>query len=262
VSADSDLLVAAAREAGALALQFHRRDPKKWAKGTSSIVSEADYAVDGLLAERLRTARPDYGWLSEESEESPGRLNRDRIFVVDPIDGTRNFLEGGREWTVALAIVEDSRPVAAALFAPALGLMLHAAAGEGAFGDRGRLRASAQDEMPRARLTGPRRYVRAVADAAGVPHAAIRLVPSLAYRLALVAIGDADVAIAGPNANDWDVAAADLLVHEAGGRLGDLGAGRIRYNTPGGRHPVLVAANAPLWPAAVALVGEIGRRLE
>ena len=82
--------------------------------------------------------------------------------------------------------------------------------------------ASAQDEMPRARLTGPRRYVRAVADAAGIPHAAIRLVPSLAYRLSLVAIGEADIAIAGPNANDWDVAAADLLVHEAGGRLGDL----------------------------------------
>jgi myo-inositol-1(or 4)-monophosphatase len=259
MTADADLLVAVAREAGALALTYHRRDPKRWAKG-KSVVSEADIAVDALIAERLRAARPGYGWLSEES--AADHLNRNRIFVVDPIDGTRNFLEGGREWTVALAVVEQHRPVAAALFAPALGEMLHAAAGEGACRNGVSLRASLQDDVANARLTGPRRLVGMAAEEAGAPHAAIRLVPSLAYRLALVATGEADLAIAGMNANDWDLAAADLLVHEAGGRLGDLSGAPVRYNVADGRHPVLVAANGALWPAAVALVGGIVRRLQ
>jgi myo-inositol-1(or 4)-monophosphatase len=260
MTADADLLVAVAREAGALALAYHRRDPKQWAKG-KSVVSEADLAVDALVAGRLRAARPGYGWLSEESEAHPASLNQNRIFVVDPIDGTRNFLEGGREWTVALAVIEDHRPIAAALYAPALDEMLHAAAGEGACRNGVALRVSLQDDLARARLTGPRRLVAMAADAAGAPHAAIRLVPSLAYRLSLVAAGEADLAIAGLNANDWDLAAADLLVHEAGGRLGGIDGVPVRYDAAG-RHPVLVAANAVLWPAAVALVGGIVGRLQ
>ena len=92
---DLDLLVAAAREAGALALTYFGQDPRSWPKGATSIVSEADFAVDRLLAERLLAARPDYGWLSEETADNPDRLARWRVFVVDPIDGTRAFLAGG-----------------------------------------------------------------------------------------------------------------------------------------------------------------------
>src|SRR6188474_1151637 len=92
---DAELLSAAAREAGALALTFFRRDPKSWIKSGNAIVSEADMALDGLLARRLRAARPDYGWLSEETADHPDRLTRARVFVVDPIDGTRAFLSGG-----------------------------------------------------------------------------------------------------------------------------------------------------------------------
>src|SRR5712664_1853384 len=118
---DLDLLVAAAREAAALALTFFGQDPRSWAKGATSIVSEADFALDRLLAERLRTARPDYGWLSEETADNPERLDRRRVFVVDPIDGTRAFLSGRSEWCVSLAVVADGRPVVAVLLAPALG---------------------------------------------------------------------------------------------------------------------------------------------
>ena len=129
---DLDLLVDAAEAAGELALRFFRQNPKNWAKGLSSIVSEADIAVDQLLEESLSAARPDYGWLSEETTDNAERLSRQRVFVVDPIDGTRAFLAGDREWTVSLAVVEAGRPIVAALFAPALGALYRASAGGGA----------------------------------------------------------------------------------------------------------------------------------
>src|SRR5258708_37813956 len=105
-----DLLTGAAHEAAALALTYFRQDPQSWAKGATSIVSEADFAVDRLLSERLRSSRPDYGWLSEETADNPERLPKRRIFVVDPIDGTRAVLSGRSEGDVSLALVEPGTP--------------------------------------------------------------------------------------------------------------------------------------------------------
>jgi len=242
-------------------MTYYRRNPQTWTKG-KSIVSEADLALDRLLTERLRAARPDYGWLSEETVDNADRLNRRRIFVVDPIDGTRNFLEGGREWTVSLAVVEDGRPAAAALFAPVLDEMHAAAPGRGATRNGVPLHVSDRSDLAAARLAGPRRYARAAAAAAGIAEATLRFVPSLAYRLALVAAAELDVAIAGPGANDWDTAAADLLIHEAGGTLTDFAGLPVRYNSEETRHPPLIAANALLRPSATALVAAVERQLD
>ncbi|NLH79589.1 MAG: 3'(2'),5'-bisphosphate nucleotidase CysQ, partial [Phyllobacteriaceae bacterium] len=101
LSEDLSLLAETARAAGDVALSFFRRDPAVWHKSGGSPVSEADVAVDRLLAERLCAARPAYGWLSEETADGPDRLERRRVFVVDPIDGTRAFLRGDEEWTVS-----------------------------------------------------------------------------------------------------------------------------------------------------------------
>jgi myo-inositol-1(or 4)-monophosphatase len=260
VSEDVELLRAAAREAGDLAMSFYRRDPQSWAKG-KSVVSEADLAVDRLLVERLLAARPDYGWLSEETADTSDRLDRRRIFIVDPIDGTRNFLEGGREWTISLALVEEGRPTAAVLFAPVLQHVFTAVRGQGASRNGERLRVSDQSDLAAARLAGPRRYLKP-ALAAGGTGSDIRFVPSLAYRLALVAAGELDAAVAGPGANDWDVAAADLLLAEAGGTLTDLSGCPVRYNAVEPRHPPLVAANARLGPSVTALVAAVDRQLD
>jgi myo-inositol-1(or 4)-monophosphatase len=256
VDTDSDveLLTEAAREAGALALTYFRRDPKSWAKGETSVVSEADIAVDQLLAARLMTARPDYGWLSEETAEDPVQRAPSRVFVVDPIDGTKGFLAGSTEWTVSLAVVEDGRPVAAALFAPALGSMFQAVAGRGATRDGVPLRVSARAALAGANVAGSRRLVRDALDLASVSLEYYGFVASLAYRFALVATGEVDVAIARPGAYDWDLAAADLLVHEAGGRLAGLDGVRPRYNRPERRHPALLAATPELSEAMAALV--------
>jgi len=251
---DTALLCAIAREAGALAMTFFRNQPKSWPKGETSIVSEADFEVDRLLAARLLAARPDYGWLSEETADNNERLTRKRVFVVDPIDGTRGFLNGSNEWTISLAIVEEGRPIAAALFAPALGTMFEATAGGGANRDGLPLRVSERTEVEGANLAGSNRLVRDVFAASSIQLEYHGFVPSLAYRIALVAAGVVDVAIARRGAYDWDIAAADLLVHEAGGRLADLDGRPPRYNELERRHPVLLAAKPELGDAMAELV--------
>ena len=257
-SDDADLLTASAREAGALAMTYFRRDPKTWTKGETSIVSEADLAVDALLASRLRGARPGYGWLSEETTDDGARLEGDRVFVVDPIDGTRGFLAGGADWTVSLAVVEEGRPVAAALFAPVVGAMFQASQGAGARRNGERLAVSNRAQLSGANLVGSRRLIRHVLEQESIHLEHRAFVASLAYRFALVAAGEVDVAIARPGAYDWDLAAADLLVHEAGGRLADVDGIRRRYNGLERRHPALVAANPGLSEAMSVVVAKAG----
>jgi myo-inositol-1(or 4)-monophosphatase len=251
---DADLLIAAAREAGALAMTFFRGPLRSWPKGVDSVVSEADIAVDELLGRRLRAARPEYGWLSEETADSEERLSRRRVFVVDPIDGTRAYIAGREEWTVSLAVVEAGRPVAAALHAPVLEEMFSAVAGQGAWRNGAALHVPFRDGLSGVRIAGPLRHARALAKAAGVPADSVRFVPSLAYRLALVAADAVDVALASSGAHDWDLAASDLLVHEAGGRLVDRDGGMLHYNGERPVHGGLVAAHPALVPAVLALL--------
>ena len=256
---DLDLLVAAAKEAGALAMSFFGRDPRTWTKAADSLVSEADIAVDELLTGLLRTARPAYGWLSEETEDSGERHARARVFVVDPIDGTRAFVAGRLEWAVSLAVVENGRPIAAVLFAPALEQLFRATSRQGAERNGVPLRVSGRTALDGARFAGPRRYARDLAALAGRSVGEVRFVPSLAYRFALVAAGEVDVAVARPGAHDWDLAAADLLVHEAGGRLIDPTGERLRYNRTDHFHPALVAATPELCDTVAAVLAGTDR---
>ena len=204
--ADLELLKDAAKDAGALAMTFFRNNPNAWSKAGGSPVTEADMAVDAFLRARLLAERPNYGWLSEETADDPARLSCDTIFAVDPIDGTRGFIEGDDRWCVSLAVVRHGRPVAAALNVPARGEFYTAIEGGGAGWARTRLRVSERSEIAGARLAGPRGWLKTAAiqglGAELQPH-----VPSLAYRFALVATGRIDAAFASPRANDWDLAA-------------------------------------------------------
>jgi len=246
---DAALLTAAAREAGQLALRHSQGKPRTWNKTGGSIVSDADIAVEEHLTRFLRTARPDYGWRSEE-EAQPVLPGSTPAFVVDPIDGTRDFLAGGREWTVALAVIENGRPRAGVVYAPALDQLYATSLGNGARRNDAKATVAAPATLVQARVAGPRRLTRAVLAGSGVDLDKIRSVPSLAHRLTLVAAGEVDVAIAGPHAHDWDLAAADLLVHEAGGVVTDLAGRAPVYGTPDNAHPILIAGRE-------ALVGEV-----
>ena len=130
-AADLDLLREAAAEGARIALRYFRQDPHAWFKDGCSPVSEADMAVDRHLADMLQTARPEYGWLSEETADNPERLERARTFIVDPIDGTRAFLRGDDLWSISLAIVEEGRPVVGLVVAPVLNRSFAAIAGSG-----------------------------------------------------------------------------------------------------------------------------------
>ncbi|HWT31657.1 MAG TPA: 3'(2'),5'-bisphosphate nucleotidase CysQ [Propylenella sp.] len=255
---DMDLLREAALEAGTLALTFFRRNPSSWAKAGGSPVTEADMAVDNFLRTRLLAERPQYGWLSEETADDPIRQQRDTIFVVDPIDGTRGFIEGDDRWCVSLATVRAGRPVAAALYAPARDEFFTAVAGQGAWLSERRLHVPRRPGLAGARLAGPRgwlkdaRFQQSGAEIHG--H-----VPSLAYRFASVAADSLDAAFASPRAHDWDLAACDLLVHEAGGRLTELDGSAPLYNRAIPRHGVLAAANALLQPHLLATLIDVAR---
>ena len=233
-------LAACVRDAGALALSMFRTQIKNWTKDGDSPVSEADIAVDHLLRARLAGDGEDFGWLSEESVEDNRRLTARYVWIVDPIDGTRAFLAGLTDWTISAALVENGRPIAACLYAPATEEFFMAVAGRGATRNGASIATTLGASLAQARIAGPRAFLQRLATVA--PLTVMPRVHSLALRLARVAEGAIDVAIAGRHSHDWDLAAADLLVHEAGGELTPLGGGAVVYNRPVPRHGALVAA--------------------
>jgi len=235
-----DGLAAAVREAGALALQTFRVQLKSWTKGCSSPVSEADLAVDALLRKRLLAIR-EAGWLSEETEDDPARLARTEVWVVDPIDGTRAYLAGRPEWAISAALVSAGRPVVAALYAPVSDELFLSIAGGGATLNGKAINASTGEQLAGAKFSGAKRRLDSLA-AIEPRIETMPLVPSLALRIARVATGALDGAFAGPNSHDWDLAAADLLVHEAGGIITTLTGRVLSYNRPDPVHDALLAA--------------------
>ena len=238
---DAALLSDTVREAGALALALFRTDLKNWTKGASSPVSEADIAVNDLLEKRLRSATPDYGWLSEESVDDESRLGKRRAWIVDPIDGTRGYLAGREDWCVSVALVEDASPVLAAVFAPASDEFFFAARGQGAERNHVQVRATPGTELEFSRVAGPKPLVERLNRSSGE----ITLHPrigSLALRLCRVAQGSLDAAFAGGQSRDWDLAAANLIVQEANGNMTALSGDTILYNRREVAHGVLVAA--------------------
>lgn len=236
LSADLALLSSAAVEAGRLALSYWGRELVQRDKGDGQgPVSEADLAVDRLLQERLTGARPDYGWLSEESADDQSRHGARRTFVVDPIDGTRSFLARERVWAHSLALVEDGVVLAGVVHLPLLRLTYSAAQGSGATLNGARIRVGVRQDLEGAEvLTNP-----ASLDPAGWPGGVPPVIrafrPSLAYRLCLVAEGRYDAMLTLRDAWEWDVAAGALIAAEAGAVVTDRQGRAPVFNA---RHPV------------------------
>jgi len=247
------------REAGEKALGFFRHGAATHAevshKHGGSPVTEADLLVDNYLREKLAPLAPEFGWLSEESVDSPDRLQRRAIFIADPIDGTRGFAAGDPCWAVCVAVVVDGSPVYGIVHAPALQETFVAHVGGGAFLNGQSIRVSSPPALAGARLAAPDNLLVAIRQS-GV---SINLQPrlaSLAMRILRVASGEFDAALAAKNAYDWDIAAADLILREAGGVLSDL-AGHIPcYNRPAPQHPALAAASPGLHAQLLSIAGD------
>ncbi len=247
------ILAATLREAGAIALRTFQTSVKSWLKDNASPVSEADIAVDDFL--RVRLAGPGCGWLSEESADDGSRRQARRLWIVDPIDGTRSYLAGRPDWVISAALVDNGRPVLAGVLAPVTDELFVAAAGAGATRNGAPMKASAGDRLDGARVAGPKRLVQALAAASSQIAVAPRL-GSLALRLVRVAQGELEVAFASGSSHDWDLAGADLLVHEAGGAMTSLAGRSLTYNQPDLVHGALVAAGAERHVALIALTRE------
>jgi myo-inositol-1(or 4)-monophosphatase len=247
-------LEAVMREAGELARHTSRGPFKRWTKGhDNSPVSDGDIAVNALLHERLGQLMPGVGWLSEESKDHLPDRAAPTSWIVDPIDGTRAYISGRPDWTISVALVEDGRPRLAALYAPVSEELFLAARGAGATRNGVAIAANGGDAWERATLAGPKRYL----DRLAVLQPAILAQPkvhSLALRLTRVAHGALDAAFASPGSHDWDLAAADLLVHEAGGMLTDLTGRQLCYNRPQVVHGALIAAGPARHATLIDLV--------
>lgn len=241
----------AVREAGQIALKYFRGSIKSWTKGHDSPVSEADIAVDEFL--RARLARDGFGWLSEESQDDRTRLSAERLFIVDPIDGTRSFLAGRSDWSVVAAVVESSRPIAAAIYVPVDDELYLAVSGAGATRNGTHIMTTSGSTLAGARVAGPKKVLERVAsiDPAAIQEPKIH---SLALRLTRVAEGRIDAAFASVNAYDWDLAAADLLVHEAGGAMTNFAGEALVYNLHDPVHGAILAAGRDRHAAMLDLV--------
>lgn len=248
---DHELALAATREAGAIALKFFRSGVKSWHKKPNDPVSEADIAADTHLKERLCGARPDYGWLSEESGAAGQTATR---WIVDPIDGTRAFIDGKPEFTICVALMHDGAPVLSAIYNPASEEMFEAISGGGAKLNGKPIRASGHASLMEARFLASRRTFERHGWLARTAKADFAYRNSIAYRMALVAAGKFDAAISLTEKSDWDVAAADLLVREAGGRVTTADGAPLQYGSERHRHPSVIATGAYVFDDVVDLL--------
>lgn len=250
---DLGLLVEAARDAGKIALSFWKTGQTVWHKEAGAgPVSEGDYAVDRALREALTAARPDYGWLSEETPDTADRLSRDRVFVVDPIDGTRAYVDGQTAWALSLAVVEHGTPVAGVVFMPAADRLYAAAAGEGATLNGDAIGASGRRAPDGATVLAPKPSLDAQHWPGGVPEVERHFRPSLAWRLCLVAEGRFDAMLTLRDAWEWDIAAGALIAAEAGALATDRDGRPLHFNSPDARTPGVVAAPPALHAALMA----------
>ncbi|MCV2887656.1 3'(2'),5'-bisphosphate nucleotidase CysQ [Ruegeria aquimaris] len=229
---DLDLLIRAAHEAGRIATRYSGREAQRWDKPDGAgPVTEADLAVNAMLEQMLPSARPGYGWLSEETEDSGARLDRDRVFIVDPIDGTRSFADGSRTWAHALAVAERGVVTAAVIYLPMRGLLFSAAAGGGAFLNGDPIQVSAPADLAQAHILAARPNLLPEHWIGRTPPVFQRdYRPSLAYRLALVAQGRFDGMLTLRPSWEWDIAAGDLILREAGGLCTDRFGAPLRFN--------------------------------
>jgi myo-inositol-1(or 4)-monophosphatase len=248
-------VAAVATEAGQMAFSRWRTDFRRWEKEAGSPVCEVDLDVDRMLRARLAGLLPDAGWLSEETADNAERLACDRIWVVDPIDGTRDYIRGREGWSVSIALVEAGRPVIAVLDAPARGESWTAIAGQGAHRNGVALHAGERATLPGARVP---------TDA--LPKAdrdlvAVHKPNSIALRIAMVAADEADLVATLRWGYEWDIAAAVLIASEAGAGVSDALGGGLAFNKPDPQaFGVLVSAPA-IHGAAVERLKDRARAL-
>ena len=245
------------REAGEIGLRYFNAPNRVSYKSGNSPVTEADMEIDSFLKSELMKRRPTYGWLSEETEDNLDRLSCHRVFIVDPIDGTRGFIDGRKEWCISIAIVEKNKPVVAALHCPSLGQSFFAVKGGGI----SLVGCSVESEQKtnHFRVTASKKVIDFI-DTLGddTPFVTTPFIPSLAYRLAMVSQGRLEAAFARGGACEWDVAAAELLLSEANCSLTTAKGEALGYNQEIVKLPALIACKTTLHDRLLSIANSTG----
>jgi myo-inositol-1(or 4)-monophosphatase len=257
MDADLDLLREAAHEAGRLAVRLQESGLDIQWKDGGSPVTNADLALDALIKQRLRTARPDYGWLSEETVDDPVRLRARRVFMVDPIDGTRAFMSGRPWWAVSLAVVEDGLALSGVIYAGRLEETYEAERGGGAYLNGQPIRASDCAALESCAMLSHKGAFVSGDWPEPWPEMRFESRNSVALRMALVAAGAFDATVAMTPKNDWDIAAGVVIAEEAGAVVSDHRGRPPELNRPSISHPSLVVAAPALHPLILARTAPI-----
>ncbi len=246
------------KEAGAITRDFMGKKVEQWDKGDDDPVTEADIAVDNFLRQELTSAHPGYGWLSEETADNTDRLSKDRVWIVDPIDGTRAFLKGRPHFTICVALVENGRPINAAIYNPMSDELFEATAGRGAKLNDKKISVSAREEIEGCRMLAYGPMFKHPAWPEPWPEMHLENPNSVALRIALVANGSFDAMMALNWKSEWDIAAADLIVHEAGGLATKHTGERFTYNqSEATQHRSIVAAGPEMHQALMKRISHL-----
>ena len=226
-----EIAIQAAREAGEIAMKYYRGNYDIREKGYNNPVTTADLMANQRIREIIYHTFPEDGWLSEETEDSPDRLAKSRVWVIDPIDGTEEFIEGTPEFAISIALVVEGTPVIGVLHNPATAELFYAYAGGGAFCNGTPMHCSSCRSLKQASMLVSQTEHRKGLLAGLIPLVAeIQYIGSVAYKLAKLAAGTSDLYVTVRPKNEWDFCAGDLILREAGGVLWDKAGQTIKYN--------------------------------
>ena len=242
-SSEHNLVKESILEAGKLALKWFKKDPEQWKKDDGSLVSKADIEINDLLNKLLKNKNPEFGWLSEENEDDRSRLNKKITFVVDPLDGTKAFLEGKKEFSISVAIVKNGLPISGIVFSPSTGEMFEAEKNKGSWKNNKKVIISNYNRLEKCKMIAFKPMFSHPAWKEPWPKMDVENRNSIAYRMALVASGQYDAMMALNSKNDWDIAAGDLLISESGGVVTLHTNKKIIYNTENIKKPSVIGTN-------------------
>jgi myo-inositol-1(or 4)-monophosphatase len=250
----------AAREAGAIVRRYYESEIRVAEKGPDNPVTKADLEADAHIRSLVSAAFPDDGWLSEETADSAERLGRKRVWVVDPLDGTKEFIQRIPEFCICIALVEDGRPVVAVEYNPAADRLYGAARGDGTTVNGARARVSATSRVADAVVLASRSEDKRGEWDAFKSRVHVRLTGSVAFKLAELSTGAGDATFTLTPKNEWDICAGTLLVEEAGGRVTGLDGAPLVYNQRKTLRDGMIASNGVLHDGLLALIAEVGGR--
>ena len=229
-------------EAGKIALNLQKKVKVKY-KSENQPVTNADIEINNFLLDFLKQKTPNFGWLSEESIDDRSRFDSDFFWCLDPIDGTRSYILGKPEYTISLALIKNFKPIFGIVYNPSTKEYFHAEENKGAFCNKTKIKVNSKREFEFCSLAVSNSEIKILKSYNFFNSKNVKKIGSIAYKIALVAKGKIDVAISLTKKNDWDLAAADLIIREAHGTILDTNGKKIIYNTQDLKINSIMAAN-------------------